>query len=75
VIKLLKGDDYILEQAGLSSESQQRVSQLFREITDLSGSLHQGTLMSQAAIDIRDGSADYTNLFQQAIQEAAAKIG
>ena len=74
VNKLLLGDDFNLATSGHTLEEQAAIQILFKAIGDLAGTLHQGKLMSQAAINVSTGEADYRNLFQLACQEAASSI-
>jgi hypothetical protein len=74
VKKLLLGDDLNLATSGHNAEKQADIQLLFKSVVDLAGTLHQGKLMSQAAINLTTGEADYRNLFQQGCQEAANSL-
>lgn len=57
----------------LTAVEKQRILTLFRSIGNLASALHQGNLMSQTAINVLENGMDYYNLFQKALQEAAAE--
>jgi hypothetical protein len=78
VKKLLQGSSFAFkaqgEEAAVSIEVQKQIDELFSKIGKLAGALHQGTLMSQATLNIANLNASSQNLFQQACMEAAAEL-
>lgn len=60
----------VRKQFVLTDEQVKKLQPLFMAITNLGGALHQGKLMSQLTVDIRNGNFSGNNLFTKAIQEA-----
>lgn len=56
----------------LSKEQSEKIHQMFESIGKLAGAIHQGSLMSEMALDLRhiDQGVHGKNLFQKACQEA-----
>lgn len=71
VKKLLKGSSLNYSAFNISIEQERHIQEAFTMIGRLSGSLHQGKLMNQLQVDLRNlGNMNHCSLFQEACQDA-----
>lgn len=84
ISKLMYGSSYdkeigkrietVRKDFGLTTDQDAKIKPLIKTVTELAGQLHQGKLMSQLTVNIRNGEFSGNNLFTKAVQEVYAEI-